>query len=639
MDTNVPAQHPANTASTRNLNWPLIILLVAVLGAGSAALVVNCLSSPEPVVEKKEPKGAVWSYEELFPNWPKDRKPEFVIAVTGQTYGYLQKCGCSDPQKGGLERRFNFFEGFKAHGIEIIPIDLGDLPPQLSEDSKILNDQAKLKYTVAMRAMKAMGYRVVGLGKEEFVLGLLDSLGEFSLQPGNEQPRIVATNLLGYKFGNQILDKKTAFPLAVKDEGGAIRDWEIIPTASKVNLGVVAVVGDPIVQAVKKIDPNVVFAEPPQSNSAKAIAAALGEMAKSPLKPAINVLLYAGPNTQPDFLAEKAAAAFPQFQIVVCQSEESEPPAVPKMLVNPAVGQNTMLVRVGHKGQNVGVIGAFKNEKGGLDLHYQKVTLNPEFETPNGQEANNVALQELERYSKLVKDRGYLTRNRKVLHPLQVLNPKAEYAGSQSCMACHLGHDTSWTTWTGSKHSHAYAALENIAKKPSLRNFDGECIRCHTVGYDYKTGFVDTVKTPNLVNVGCESCHGPGSQHNSNPGNKALALEMSPWKVNGEGKMPSAETLKAFLEERDPAKKQKMIDAKEMQVMLRVDRTCQTCHNAENDPHFKIETFWPKIAHSSKPVAKAISPTSSKDPKAKDEPVGLPATPPPLPLPLPPGKE
>src|SRR5687768_6860362 len=44
----------------------------------------------------------------VFASWPKDTKPDAVVMLTGQTFGYLQPCGCTRPQKGGVERRTNF---------------------------------------------------------------------------------------------------------------------------------------------------------------------------------------------------------------------------------------------------------------------------------------------------------------------------------------------------------------------------------------------------------------------------------------------------------------------------------------------------------------------------------------------------
>ena len=39
----------------------------------------------------------------MFVGW---NKPDFVLFITGQTHGYLQPCGCSSPQYGGLARRW-----------------------------------------------------------------------------------------------------------------------------------------------------------------------------------------------------------------------------------------------------------------------------------------------------------------------------------------------------------------------------------------------------------------------------------------------------------------------------------------------------------------------------------------------------
>src|ERR1041385_4895052 len=65
-----------------------------------------------------------------FKTWPSDRKPDLVLFLTGQTYGYLSPCGCSRPQKGGLERRANLIESLRAKGWEVVGVDLGDAAAQ-----------------------------------------------------------------------------------------------------------------------------------------------------------------------------------------------------------------------------------------------------------------------------------------------------------------------------------------------------------------------------------------------------------------------------------------------------------------------------------------------------------------------------
>src|SRR5262245_56177995 len=61
----------------------------------------------------------------LFQGWGKN--PDVVIVVSGEMHGYLQPCGCSRPQKGGLARRYNFIESLRKKW-PVVAGDLGDLP-------------------------------------------------------------------------------------------------------------------------------------------------------------------------------------------------------------------------------------------------------------------------------------------------------------------------------------------------------------------------------------------------------------------------------------------------------------------------------------------------------------------------------
>src|SRR5207244_11705560 len=102
----------------------------------------------------------------LFAQWPQNQKPEVVLVLTGQTFGYLSPCGCSRPQKGGLERRANFMDELRAKGWPVVGLDLGDVAPPPGK----VPEQDLLKYATAMKAMKEMGYAAVGLGKNDFDL-------------------------------------------------------------------------------------------------------------------------------------------------------------------------------------------------------------------------------------------------------------------------------------------------------------------------------------------------------------------------------------------------------------------------------------------------------------------------------------
>jgi mono/diheme cytochrome c family protein len=168
-------------------------------------------------------------------------------------------------------------------------------------------------------------------------------------------------------------------------------------------------------------------------------------------------------------------------------------------------------------------------------------------------------------------------------------------------------HQAEFAVWAKSKHAQAYDALALIASRPTGRQFDGECIICHTVGYEYQTGYVNEKKTPHLKNVQCESCHGPASLHVAeeleNVKKKAraqthqLAAPLSPWKAGGTAVMPAVAKMEAMAQEKDHAKREAMLTAPETEIYNRVYQTCATCHDIDNDPKFDLATYWPHVAH------------------------------------------
>jgi hypothetical protein len=96
------------------------------------------------------------------------------------------------------------------------------------------------------------------------------------------------------------------------------------------------------------------------------------------------------------------------------------------------------------------------------------------------------------------------------------------YTGSEACKGCH---EAAYAWWRSTKHGHAYATLVDRNKQ-----FDLSCVGCHVVGYN-KPGGSTVTHVENLKDVGCESCHGPGSQHNAEPEEKGLIARYTPEKV------------------------------------------------------------------------------------------------------------
>ncbi|QJW92878.1 cytochrome c family protein [Frigoriglobus tundricola] len=563
-------------------------LAAALISVTALAPVPARLTASDPPAAKS--KETLVNGQPLFAGWPANQKPDAVIVFSGQTFGYLQPCGCSRPQTGGLERRAVFIEALKAKGWPVAGVDLGDVYPE----KVALAKQGKLKYVAAMTAMREMGYLGVGIGKTELQADPLALLAEYALQR-EQRPFTLAANteVSGQPAAKALLVPGFKRPLVESIEAAAV---------GSVPVGVAGVVGGALQDENVKAKWNMNVDFP---NAKQAITHAVAALAKHPLKPGLNVLIFQGPSTD----AAKVAADFPQFQVILCQTPDGVPaPLAPQTVVGKK-GEQTFIVQVGQKGQYVGVLGAFKKAGGGFDLKYQLVPLGEEYiETGTEAEAlaRNKSLQALETYAKAVKDAKLLSEYPRVPHAAQIqaagLKPPVNltYVGSAKCAGCHAAEFKVWKNAPLQilPHSKAMNTLENVAKRPNLRQFDGECVKCHSVGFDHPTGYVDNVKTPHLRDVGCESCHGPGSGHVAAPKNPDFLKYMSPWKQVGAPKLPAAAFMKEMAETPAIDRGKKAVAPAQQVLLNRVEGMCMKCHDNDADPHFDLYKNWPKIDHS-----------------------------------------
>ena len=129
----------------------------------------------------------------------------------------------------------------------------------------------------------------------------------------------------------------------------------------------------------------------------------------------------------------------------------------------------------------------------------------------------------------------------------RISRPKSTtFSGTtESCIKCHVN---AGKVWRKSAHAGALKSLE-----AENHDRDPDCVSCHVVGLDSVAGFRSRRLTPNLANVGCESCHGSAVAHSAAP--RAVKLP----KVGA--------------------------------------TACLPCHNAEHSPNFNFTTFFNKISH------------------------------------------
>jgi hypothetical protein len=86
---------------------------------------------------------------------------------------------------------------------------------------------------------------------------------------------------------------------------------------------------------------------------------------------------------------------------------------------------------------------------------------------------------------------------------------QAPPGGTRDCRGCHAA---AFASWERTRHASAYATLERGG-----RQYDLDCVSCHVTGWKRPGGPCDLLTTPGRQGVQCEACHGPASLHAVDP--------------------------------------------------------------------------------------------------------------------------
>ena len=159
---------------------------------------------------------------------------------------------------------------------------------------------------------------------------------------------------------------------------------------------------------------------------------------------------------------------------------------------------------------------------------------------------SQVIVSLLKEYQQMLADEDLLSKI-----PQAPLLNGLSYVGSSICGMCHK---VVYEHWSKTTHGTSYGTLVRKGYQ-----YDPECIKCHTTGYGYVSGFLNYEKNNNLINVGCESCHGAGSRH--------IKYVTETYGVTDES-------------------------------------DCVICHESEHSPKFQYNEYWKKIKHPEEIVKK-----------------------------------
>lgn len=415
--------------------------------------------------EQETPKKEPIVVAPLLENW---EEPAVAFILTGEMHGFLEPCGCSETQSGGVARRHDLLKQMEDRGWSVTGLDLGGTLKR----SRL---QSKIKFDAILRALREMNYGALNLGPEELALGPAEIVTRFD-PSGDESQNLPFVSANVTLFGSP-------------DFGVPMR-YRVYEVNGK-KIGVTSIVSPKLTVDNPYLGEDVSLKDP-----AEALAPVVEELASEDLD--LWVLLSHASTEETRELIRK----FPRFKLVVSAGGYEEPETEAKS------EGDSMLLHVGHKGKYAGVVGFYPDAD--ETLKFELVDLD-RYRFENSSEMNEV----MKYYQDRLKNERVAEEDPAIAHPSGF-----EFVGVSDCAKCHT---KAHSKWKESRHAHAFESLikgrENYQGEWVSRIYDPECLVCHTTGWSqthysrYESGYLSEDSTPHLLNQQCENCHGPGSHH------------------------------------------------------------------------------------------------------------------------------
>jgi len=429
----------------------------------SSAPAQNQSSSSSETSETKQDEQVIVT--PLLEDW---ETPEVALLLTGEQHGYLEPCGCSETQSGGVARRHDLLKQMNDRGWDVSGLDLGGTLKR----SRL---QSKLKFDAILRALREMSYAGLNLGPEELALGADELLTRYDPNgdPAENLPFLSANVTL---YGSPDLGVPVRY-----------RVFEV----NGQKIGVTSVVSPKLTTDNPYVGTDITIEEPAES--------------LSPVMEKLNaeqvdllILLSHAKTEETRQLIQK----FPEFQLAISAGGYEDPEFEPKF------EGETMLLHVGKKGKYAGVVGFYPDAE--QALKFELVDLD------RHRFDNSPAMNEVMRYyQERLEKEDVVNRDPAIAHPSGY-----QFVGVNDCAECHT---KAHAKWKESRHSHAFESLikgrENYQGEWISRIHDPECLVCHTTGWSqthysrFESGYLSEQATPHMLNQQCENCHGPGSHH------------------------------------------------------------------------------------------------------------------------------
>ena len=432
-----------------------------------------------------------------------DPGPRVRLRLTGHLEGHLEPCGCASGQVGGLARRT--FRSLQDRGSYDFLIEGGDLTTGGTP-----LDELKLYTILNVLDDQRARYDAVGLGP-----------GDLALDPDLLAGFVESFPQLPFVCADLVpTDAEMPWPFRAfvdLEEGTAKARVTALATRTPEPTG--------------GLTPRFELLTP---------QAAWTRAMEGVAPDSFRVLLHHGSSAS----AREAASLDPRPDLIVSiQAEHAEPPRDPEFLDG-----GVPMVQPGVRGRFLLDVTLARMDGAPRITQYAPIPL-------EGSRTRKGALEDPDVRALVLAHRHEVQADgtRERMAELSPTANGASYVGNARCAICH---PEAQAVWEKTRHARAWATLEEAAVGERygwpVPHYP-DCVRCHTVGYGQTTGFVNPEKTPGLRDVGCESCHGAGSQHAANPIDNRL------------GSIGAA--------------------------------SCLVCHDFEQSPDFDYAEHWKQIEH------------------------------------------
>ncbi len=416
-----------------------------------------------------------------------------LLLFTGNTQAQLEPCGCFIGQSGGLPRRAKALSYIRESGFPSLLVDLGGIQPSQPLNMKSHSFESDDLSTDNGIIMRDQ-HRV------QTTLTAMEMMGYDAFFPFDAETGIVQNKKFDLSFTSLDSDlTQGSGSYSIKTIGGK-------------RIAMIALnLKDPMEIASVSEQLNLIMSEVQEHSD-----------------------FVVGLSHSPIEVNRALAREYPSFSAILSPSEgETE-----------RIG-DVLLAYCSSKGKTLGAL-MLSDGVGDTPAKVQQIAL-----TESVSDDPDVRKLLDDFYHQVATDHQFQIISHRLFssEPLEQ-DDRNSYIGSQACQECH---QKEFSQWSHSSHATAFNTLRTVG-----REYYPECVTCHVTGLGYESGYeIGNPEREHFVDVGCETCHGPGKQH-----------AYTPLKENIRGQVP--------------------------------EKVCMECHTPEHSPGFDqlIEYVMSEVDHS-----------------------------------------